>query len=508
MHRTFLHRCLALLLLALAAPAAAQDPAAERLYADAGRILDSGDRGAALESFQLLVQQFPRDRLAPRALLRVAEIRRAQGETRLSESALAKLLAQYGRSLESAAAFVMQAEIQTERARRREDLEEARATFRRVPLLYGRESYPNLEERVRARIHTGELSLQLGDPDSAVAEFLAAVEDEPPGRWTGRARLMLATALGRRGEWLAAAEVLQRLASDESTAADGTPSSSVEERASAVRLLSLIHRRIVRARSGLDPWLSTTRYPASGLQLREPTGVAAAEDGQLVIVDRRQDLAVLIDADGAVARRSAVQDPGRPGWSAGAAFVVTKTKIELPFSDRRSPRFLEPRPGKESYLKDLVAAERGPFGDWFVLARGWKGLLTFQNFRKGQELLATTRPELVDLAQDHLGQIYALDGKAKKVLRIGLDRRQASTYLQGTWKRPVAIDLDPLGNLYVLDRGNRTVEMFDPSGHRQARIGPLLVDGVELRSPVDLAVDGSGRLFIADSKLPFVVMLD
>ena len=76
------------------------------------------------------------------------------------------------------------------------------------------------------------------------------------------------------------------------------------------------------------------------------------------------------------------------------------------------------------------------------------------------------------------------------------------------WKRPVALDLDRLGNLYVLDRGNGTVEMFDAGGRRTARLGLVLGGGVELRSPADLAVDGSGRLFIADNKLPFVVMLD
>ncbi|MCP3962035.1 MAG: tetratricopeptide repeat protein [bacterium] len=509
MVRTTLNCCLAFLLLAISAPlpTAGQDPAAERLFADARRILRSGDSQAALESFQLLVQQFPKDRLAPKALLRVAEIHRSRGDLPKTRTALDRLRSEYGRSLESAAAFVMQAEIQTEQARRTSDLEDARDTFRRVPLLYGRESYPDLDDRVRARIRTGELSLQLGDYESAVGEFLTAIEDEPPGRWTGEARLLLARALSRRGDWLAAAEVLQRLASENGSAA-GTRTSTADERASAVRLLSLIHRRVVRARSGLAPWLTTARYPASGLQLKEPGAVAASEDGRLVIVDPRLKQAILIDIDGAVAGRATVNDANRAGWSAGFPFVVTETNIVVPFGGHASPRFLEPIPGKEKYLKDLLAAERGPFGDWFVVAKGWRSLLSFESPRQGQELLATAKPDLVDVAQDQLGRLYALDAKAKKVLRLGLDRRQASTVLQGSWKRPVALDLDPFGNLYVLDRGNRTIEMYDVSGTRQAKIGPTLGGGVELRNPVDLAVDGSGRLFIADSKLPFVVLLD
>ncbi len=508
MHRAFVLSCLALLGWALSpAPAMAQDPAAERLYAEAGRLLRSGDGDGAREELQLLVQQFPQDRLAPKALLQVAEIHQALGDLQAARLTLEKLRAEYGRSLESAAAFVQQAEIEVQEARRLADLEEARATFRRVPLLYGRESYPDLEARVRARIRAGELSLQLGDNENAVSEFLSAVEDEPAGRYSGRARLQLATALTRSGEWVAAAEVLQRLASGDG-AADSTPTSTQADRDTARRLLSLIHRRLVRQRSGLGPWLEASRYPRDGLQLKEPTGVAAAEDGRLLIVDRRLKTAVLVDADGRVQQRATVETNGHPGWSAGAAYVVTNTGISAPFDGISSPSFLEPRPGKEKPLKGLLAAERGRFDDWFIIARNWKSLLSYENRRQGQALLAANKPEPVDLAQDYLRRIYVLDGDSKQVLRLGVDRRQVDVVLRGGWKRPVALALDPLGNTYVLDRGHRTLEMFNAAGQRQAKIGPSLGGGIELRRPVDLAVDGSGRVFIADTDLPFVVLLD
>ncbi len=508
MHRAFVFSSLTLLCWALLpAPAASQDPAAERLYAEARRLLQSGDGNAAREELQLLVQQFPQDRLAPRALLQVAEIYHALGDLQATRQALEKLRSDYGRSLESAAAFVQQAEIEVQEARRLADLEAARATFRRVPLLYGRESYPDLEARVRARIRAGELGLQLGDDENAVAEFLAAVEDEPAGRFTGRARLLLATALTRCGEWVAAAEVLQRLAS-EAVPTGGQPTSTAADRESAVRLLSLLHRRLVRQRSGLTPWLAASRYPASGLQLKEPTGVAAAEDGRLLISDRRLKTVFLVGADGQVLQRAAVETSGHPGWSAGAPYVVTNLGISAPFDGLASPRFLEPRPGKEKPLKGLQAAERGRFDDWFIIARNWKSLLSYESSRQGQALMAANRPEPVDLAQDHLRRIYVLDSASKQVLRLGVDRRQVDVVLKGGWKRPVALALDALGNIYVLDRGNRTVEMFNAAGKRLARLGPSLGGGIELRRPVDLAVDGSGRVFIADTDLPFVVLLD
>ncbi len=505
MHRVSTFSC-SLLLCALvlaSIPAAAQEPAAERLYAEALRLVQSGDGDGARDELQLLVQQFPQDRLASKALLKIAEIQQALGDLGATRLALEQLRSEYGRSLESAAAFVMQADIEVREARRLADLEEARSTFRRVPLLYGRESYPDLEARVRARIRTGELSLQLGDDQNAVSEFLAAVEDEPPGPSTGQARLLLATALTRRGEWIAAAEVLQRLVSE-----DGSATSRDIDRRRAAGLLSLIHRRLVRPLSGSAPWPTASRYPAGGLQLKEPSGVAAAADGRLLITDRRLKTAVLVDADGQVAQRAQVEASGHPGWSAGAPYLLTDLGISAPFGGPQSPRFLEPRPGKEKPLKGLLAAERGRFDDWFIIARGWKSLLSFISPRQGQALLGNTRPEPVDLAQDHLGRIYVLDGNSRSVLRLGIDRRQVDTVLKGAWKRPVALALDPLGNAYVLDRGHRTLEMWNAAGKRQARVGPQLGGGIELRQPVDLSVDGSGRLFIADRKLPFVVMMD
>ena len=76
------------------------------------------------------------------------------------------------------------------------------------------------------------------------------------------------------------------------------------------------------------------------------------------------------------------------------------------------------------------------------------------------------------------------------------------------YRPPKANSVARLGRMYVLDRGSRTVLVYDADGQRLDSLGPQLGGGIELRSPVDLAVDGSGRLFIADEKLPFVAVLE
>ncbi len=503
---------LAALLLPVAA--GAQDPAADRLYREAQRLMEAGQGEDALVELQLLVQQFPDDHLAPRALLRVIELHRARDD-HATEATIQKLLAEYPRTPESAAAFLLKAEIGIDRARSRADLEEARTVLRRVPLLYGREAYPELEPRQQARIRAGELSLMLGEPDGAVSELLAAVEDEPPSHRTGRARLRLASALLEQGEWTAAAEELQRLTGEgtagttEGDGEDGALAASAEDRAEARTLLSLIHRRILRPLAGLNPWTTTSRFSPPGLELREPTGVAAAADGRILIADAKTQQVALVGADGTVLDKRAMRDARRPGWSpGGTAYVVGDSEIVLPFAGQRTS-FLEPRPDKDIPLKGMLAAERGPFRDWFVITKGVRGLLSYASRRKGQMLLAVQQPEPEDLAQDTRGRTYLLDRKARQVVRVGVDRIWDGVVVSSSsWKRPQALALDRLGNIYVLDRGQRKLEMFDPSGRRLTSLGPNLGGGIELKSPEDLTVDGSGRLLIADSKLPFLVLLD
>ncbi len=499
-------------------PAYSQDPAAERLHREARRLSQQGDTEAALEELELLLQQFPRDRQAPAAMLDMVRLLRMQGDRDGTRAGLDKLLADYPRSVESAAGFVLQAELELEEARDGAALEEARKTFRRVPLLYGSQRYPVLPDRTLARIRSGEISLRLGDSDTAVAELVAAIEDEPPSLWTGRARLSLGDALLAAGEWLAASEILQRLASESPVDDSGATSeglrtrlttSTAGARETAARRLRFIDRQHLRPLTGQGRWLKASRFPASGLALTAPSAVAAAEDGRVVVVDRRARLVAALAADGAVLDQRSIEGAGRPAWHDEAwPILATESGVSQPFGGDRV-RFSDPRPDKDGNVEDLLAAERDAFGDWFVLSDDWKGLLAYENPRRGRELMADNRPQLEDLARDERGRIYVLDRRAKIVTRLGSGSGQREVVVRGPgWRRPTALDVDRAGNVYVLDRGQRMVEVYDPNGQRLESLGPGLGGGLELRTPVDLAVDGSGRLFLADEKLPFLVVLE
>ena len=311
------------------APAEAQSPAAKRLYQEAERLMQQGDTGAAKAELQLVVRQFPQDALAPKALLKLVDIHRAADSNHEARASLDKLLTDYPRTPEAASGFLVQAELKVSKARNLSDLEEARSIFRRVPLLYGAEEFPELEARSRARIRGGELAMLAGDTEAAEAEFVAVIEDEPQSSYTSRATLLLGRVLLLKNEIQHSMEMLQRLAESD-TASD-------DDKAAARNLLSIAHRHILRPQSGQKHWHKAERFPASGLSLREPIGVAAADDGRVLVVDRKEGRTTLLDGQGNVLAGRGLKSPQRPGWAGDVPLVVTDAEIVLPFDNHEFP---------------------------------------------------------------------------------------------------------------------------------------------------------------------------
>ena len=60
----------------------------------------------------------------------------------------------------------------------------------------------------------------------------------------------------------------------------------------------------------------------------------------------------------------------------------------------------------------------------------------------------------------------------------------------------------------VADGFGPSIYIRDPEGNRIDSIGPTLPGGLELRSPEDIAVDGHGRLLIADRGLAQIFILE
>jgi len=488
----------------------AQDAAAERLYRE-GQRLAVEDTQAAIDAYALLLEQFPADSRAPAALLRTAELQRTARDAMGTDRALERLIADYGRTPEAAAAFLMRGEIQLQVAQSAAQLADARATLERVPLLFGSAAYPALGARAQARLLAGRISRMLGDDDRAEAAFLTLIEDEPRSAALAGARRALAALWIERGALDAALEMLERTVDEAadapSTETTGNPL-AIEERPAAAerRLLALIHRRLIRPLGAGELFPHRRRF-ASGLGLASPAGIAAHEDGRLLVVDGGGPTVMVLAPDGRVLARSRVRDAAAPWWDGERPTVASGDALVQPFGGR-SVRLSEPGKGDDR-LKGIVAVARGALGDRFVLARGQLGVLRYAVPARPARLLDQGKRQLADLARDDRGRIYALTRNQSQVWRIGIDRQaEPGPLLAGTWKRPVAIAVDGLGFTFVLDRANRRLEVLDEVGNPVTSLGPQLAPDLELRAPVDVAVDGSGRVYLADAKLEGLVVLE
>jgi len=483
----------------------AEDPdAALRLFADAARLEQEGDLGAALRNYELLVQQFPQAALADDALLRVAAGRWTLRDEAASRDAIDRLKSEYPRTTGAAGAFVLDGDIQVATANAAADLQEARESYRNVVLLYGRDDFPNLEWRPLALVRAGEVSVLLGEPDAAAFLFLAAIEDEPRSAWTATARLRLASVLLRQGDWVHAAEILQRVI--EQGTQDGDSAAAA---AMARRRLQLGYRLLLRPAMGEMPWSSGRQIRISGAQLENPIGIAAAEDNRLIILDEGIPLLAVVETGGSLSHRVPSSEAAHPFWGPeGTPYAAAKGAITMPaVRDRQD--FSAPDGNQMKPVEQIVAGARGIYGQWLVLDGNKKSVYVFDE-AAGYRLSLTSddNREPVDVAVDYLGRIYVLDRETKSVVRFAADGTRPRRLIQHGWRRPEAITVDELGNLYVLDRDAKTVDVFGAAGNLRWQLGPRLPGGIELQSPRDIGVDGSGRIYIADRNLKAFLVVE
>jgi DNA-binding beta-propeller fold protein YncE len=158
-------------------------------------------------------------------------------------------------------------------------------------------------------------------------------------------------------------------------------------------------------------------------------------------------------------------------------------------------------------LKDLEAGASGPLGEIFVVDHDKKTLYSFD--RKGEsKTISASAGDVVDLAVGEYGDLLVLDRKKGDVQRLGGLAAQPAKGFAGGWRRPQALAVDAGGSVYVLDGSANTIDVHDQNGAPAGAVGPVLPGGIELKSPEDIGVDGAGRLYVIDSRLAQLLVLE
>lgn len=470
----------ALLVLALPLPSSGQE-AAERLLLAAERREQTGDLSSALTDYEMVARQFPRTGVAGRALLRMVELKRSRGDQTGATNACNRLIDDFPGTSYAAAGIFYLGEMQLDRARKRDETAAARETFQRIWLLFDPVAHPDLIYRAAARVRNAELDIRGGDIDAAELSYLATLEGEPMSEWTMRSRLGLAGIYLDRGDWVLAAETLQQ-------AINEAVSLGFEDVAAEARIrLTLVHRLMLRPAAGAKRW--QTGSAVRGVSVgKRPAGVAATGDGRMVVVNEYPGRAVLLDGGSVVATRT-FDEAYKPFFSRDGKAQVPAGTIIWQMEDGEQRNFMGP---SRAPVRRLNGGAEGIF-QWFTFEEKPNRVLTYRTESRMSRVLATDSP--IDIASDTQGRLYVLHGSG--VSRFNPAADASTRLISGGLAKPIALDVDPMGNIYVLDRGGR-LDVFDSRGRKLETLGPTYPGGVTPGEAVDVAVDGTGRIYLLD----------
>ena len=478
------------------------DAVLERLVSQAEQKTREGDLDGALRDYSTLVEQFPSSPEAAEALLRLALGYRDLGMTDDSEVAARRLLESFPRHPQAAGGYVVLGEIRLARARRPESLDEAQDTFANAFLLFDRSSYRDLEWRSVGAVRSGEIALLRGEPEEASRLFVEVLDHEPPSTWTDRARLGLSDALLIRGMWREAAEILVR---------EGSEGPESEHSAAMLsRRQALIERLWQRPKTGRNRWSTARGFGGSEQVWKKPVGLAAREDGRVAVTDEGERITVALSPGGETVARWPSGEPAKPTWEDADGVIVANGTGAYREPGRGRLEFL-PAPGDKSLmLENVEAVEPAAFGHWFVLTTKPGRVLQYDRklvyVRKLMD--SSTGGEPVDIARDRRGRLYVLDGKSGLVHRFTADGEKEGRLGAGGRRKLIGLDVDAAGNVYLLAKDTRQVEVLDPNGQKFDTLGPMLPGGKELRRPLDLAVDGAGRVYLIESRPAGLIVVE
>lgn len=110
--------------------------------------------------------------------------------------------------------------------------------------------------------------------------------------------------------------------------------------------------------------------------------------------------------------------------------------------------------------------------------------------------------------RDRLGEVYVYDDKQKKILRFDATGQLLGPFPDSTPREVLAIEVDQLGNLVVLQKKDRDVVVYSPEGRAIARIRTKRGGQVTLKKACDIALDPAGYLYILDQDQAHIAVFD
>lgn len=342
------------------------------------------------------------------------------------------------------------------------------------------ERFPASPFLPRARALLGWVELQEGRLEPARGLAALSLADDPRGSSASLAWTVLALAGIREGK---NEEGLVGLGLAQRTAERG---SSLEN--FALDLATLIDRWNQAALPDAHPYSSELLV---GPEIEgRPADMSVGPDGAVALVFTREGLVLSLRHASAVEDRvflPGVQAVAFDRW--GRLWTATPAAVSC-------GTFTLPLPGESEIL---ALAPSGPRSAWVV--EGRKKRVWHLGARTIEALLPPkTDPTKVVAADD--GGAWVLDERTPALLRLTAEGTVSfNLALEGVSEKPIDLERDLLGHLYLLDGKLPGVLVFDDTGHLIVRWPfPVVEKKPGVGRPMLLGVERAGGLVIHDAK--------
>ena len=460
---------------------------ARRQYENGLSLMQSQVYVEALKDFQAVIDSFPKSSVADNALMQIATYRlEVAHDIAAAQAATDRLLKEYPETDSAPMAHVMTGRIRIAGGHAPADVDAALASFERVARLF-----PNDDAVPEAAFRAGDTLRRVRRNDEALERFRRVAMEYPRSIWTARATLAASTCLVESNNPLRALDDLQRIRRQ----FPGSP-----EAAEALNYNSIIYRLYVRPPAQPAYAFANRFVGGADAKFKDVFGIAIDDRGR-VLLGHRQGVAIF-DAKGTLVRNVAAQEPtalfvdegGRLVFARGDALVsetAVTTTIAAPASD-----------GKIRQVEEIHAAVAMSNGDRLIADRKGKSVIRVSAAGKYLGNFHTVNTDR--LALNRLNDVAIIDRDTKGIAVADRDGRLLTRIsAKGPGYElinPIDLTFDPLGHLYVLDRGKASVFVFSSKYRLIATIAiPEKAAGAFQRAQA-FALDAAGRLYIFDDR--------
>jgi len=427
----------------VALPQTSPDEQARRLLEDGRQYWAQGKYKQALDNFNTIVTGFSTTSSAPTALLEIGRYRlEVEGNVEKGRAAFEDVAQRFPQSEGAPGAYYYLGLLTFNKATTPAELEDSLAQLNRVQRLYPRSDWVP-----RALYMAGLVYRKAGRlPEAIDAERRVSLE-YPSSDSAPAAQFQVGHCYGLLGEARLAMEEFQRVRNHYP---------ETEWAQSALDRITALYRLFGQGKPVFRP--DPSYSVGAGDVLKDVRAIAMAQDGTLWLASDRAKAAIPFDRAGKMGPSYQAEDLRTLAMGSKGEIVVTSRLAVRVGKDLKGLIIPGDKPGVPEPLDHLEAA---------VLTAG--------------------------------GSLLASDEKRHRVFRFDAQFQFQGSFPDAKERHVSRMGVNSEGEILFLDRDEKTLQVFDESGHA-LRTLKLKGPDFEVKRPVDVAWDPTRNVYVADEE--------